>query len=215
MCAISGSFETSMLRELVSLNKYRGTLSHSIMYYNTVSNSISQMFRFKGDINVDDINIPTNCYGVIHTQAPTTNGSDTIHPAAIKTDIDLWYYLWHNGIIKEKDVTRLQKELGMPDEPWDTRLILQNYIVNNTFDNIEGSFSCVMAEPCDNTYNILIFRNEISPMFIDDNLNISSTKFTNSISTEANTIFKLNFQNKHIEKVGVFTTKECPYFYGE
>ena len=51
-------------------------------------------------------------------------------------------------------------------------------------------------------------------MFVDDQLNISSTKFENGTSTEPNKVLKINFTTKALNEVGSFTTKENPYYFG-
>jgi hypothetical protein len=56
-----------------------------------------------------------------------------------------------------------------------------------------------------------LFRNLISPMFIDDNHNISSTKFENSQSLPANIVWTFN-PGEGIIRDGIFNTVENPYY---
>jgi len=51
-------------------------------------------------------------------------------------------------------------------------------------------------------------------MFIDDQLNISSTKFDGSKPTRPNLIFKMNFDEMVLEEEAEFKTKENPYYFG-
>ena len=65
-----------------------------------------------------------------------------------------------------------------------------------------------------NKEHIYIFRNEISPLFFDNNLNISSTEFENSEETEAGVMYKMNLHDKELEVIQRFETKENPYYFG-
>jgi hypothetical protein len=52
-------------------------------------------------------------------------------------------------------------------------------------------------------------------MFIDDSLNISSTKFPGSRETVANHVIKLNFKNNSVILEDEFKTVENPYYFGD
>ena len=58
-------------------------------------------------------------------------------------------------------------------EQWDTGLMHDWLINKKSLDYIDGTFACLRYK----NGKLYIFRNEISPLFIDDELNISSTKF--------------------------------------
>lgn len=212
MCAISGSFNTAELRNLVTLNSYRGQHSHSISYYNCRDKTIN-ISRKMGPLDLADINIPEGHYGICHTQAPTTSAKDesSIHPATVTTDVI--NALWHNGIIKDKDVKRLQQVYDTPEE-WDTKLILHQLIKKDTPNDIDGTFSCLWYKT-DKFGNgkLFLFRNELSPMFVDDFLNISSTKFEGSYPTEPNKIFWMDTDFETLIEKDTFRTTETPYFY--
>jgi hypothetical protein len=62
---------------------------------------------------------------------------------------------------------------------------------------------------------MFVFRNEISPMFYDNDLNFSSTKFEGSKPLEPNKVFKLNLKYKQMTVVSFFSTLENPYFIPE
>jgi hypothetical protein len=50
-------------------------------------------------------------------------------------------------------------------------------------------------------------------MFIDDEMNISSTKFTNSSSTQPDKVYKLDLQNGTYAPIYTFATVENPYYF--
>ena len=56
-----------------------------------------------------------------------------------------------------------------------------------------------------------LFRNEISPLFIDKDYNISSTKFDNSSPLKANIIWNF-IPGECIIEDGTFNTAENPYY---
>jgi hypothetical protein len=147
---------------------------------------------------IDDHPNINDCYIVAHSQAPTTE-SKNIHPAVYGDSL-----LWHNGIVKQKELT---------PGTWDTVWLLEN-ILNYDWgwlSNVDGTFACVMYRDG----NLYVFRNEISPLFIDSHFNISSTKFDGSYSLTPNVVWKLNFDTKLLDAVGYFTTKENPYYIPE
>ena len=206
MCAIVGSFRRDKLLELIELNSYRGSHSYSFTTIDPV-NRLWLRRRDFGTIKPEMIDIPENGYAIVHVQAPTTEAKSTsnIHPA-----MDGDTRLWHNGIIKAHYVSSLQKKFGF-DTNWDTELLLR--AVNSSKDelnHIDGSFSCLWHDGS----TAHLFRNDISPMFYDNELNISSTKFDGSISTPSNSILKMDFQAKCLYNTGYsFKTVENPYFF--
>lgn len=217
MCSISGSFDSGKLRELVELNLYRGQHSWSYSFYDP-EDKVLTVSRGLGELDLDSINIPPGCYGICHTQAPTTEkkGSDSIHPA-LYNDGDKLHALWHNGIIKDREVKRLQLELIAAEEKWDTALLLKHTAIYGTPKDIDGTFSCLWYQPMHYSYgkgNLILFRNEISPMFCDDDLNISSTKFEGSKPTPPNTMLYMDFYDRVLRPEDTFTTVENPYFFG-
>ena len=213
MCAITGSFDTEKLRELVVLNSYRGQHSHSISYYNVETKEMI-VHKNLGDIDLACINIPEGHYGVCHTQAPTTDAKDasSIHPATYVSG-DCVNALWHNGIIKNNAVKRLQEQLKS-DSVWDTQLLLQQVVERHVPSNIDGTFSCLWYKSIEyGKGDLVLFRNDISPMFIDDDMNISSTKFKGSQPTRANFMIQMDLVNRRLVDINVFETVENPYFF--
>lgn len=201
MCSIIGSYSKTKIEELANLNAYRGQHSHSIFVFN---NGVQYRHRQLGALDLSNHNLPDG-YIVVHQQAPTTDSKDvySIHPAEINEHL-----LWHNGIIKTAEISRLKEVLG-DDSVWDTKLLLAYLIQYNNVDNIDGTFSCLW-------YNkqLFLFRNEISPMFYDDSGNISSTKFTGSKSLEPNKIWLFEPSTCTFENcIAEFSTVENPYYF--
>ena len=207
MCSIIGSLDKETIVGLCELNAYRGQHSHSISYYDLENNYFSGIHRSLGPVNYNNIDIPENSYCVVHMQAPTTEdkSSNNIHPAMSHGKI-----LWHNGIIKEKEIQRLQEVYGEVDT-WDTYILLKHMMTVGTPANIDGSFSCLYFD----SYRMYLFRNEIAPMFIDDDFNISSTKFPKSNPTEPNSLLLFEPGLKSLVPILNFNTVEYPYYFGE
>lgn len=205
MCSIIGSFSKQRLHDLSKLNAYRGSHSHSV--YAITENTIDYSHRGYGLLNVPDHSISQidGRYFVAHQQAPTTADMTHMHPAQIGKSL-----LWHNGIIKEDEIKRLQDKYGCLAE-WDTHLLLKHIIDTGNVNDINGTFSCVLHH----NDEWFIFRNEISPMFISDTGDISSTKFAGSTSIPPNIIFKMNILVDKIELMPYdeFVTVENPYYF--
>ena len=209
MCAIVGSFDLKELQNLVKLNAYRGQHSHSFSQFNPATGEIEVLAKKLGDFKLPE-GIKEALYYIAHTQAPTTDAKDeaNIHPHKIgKVD----EYLWHNGILKEDCIERLQYVLGMEDQKWDTALLHNWLDEGESLSKIDGTFSCL--EYLDN--RLFLFRNEISPMFIDmETFTISSTRFPGSIPTKPNIAWDFDLINMQLVKNDEFTTKENPYYFG-
>lgn len=208
MCSIIGSFSKEKVKELAAINAYRGRHSHSITVFSRYTFEVLYQSKDFGPLDVDAHDFPTdNVYIVAHQQAPTTDNKneDSIHPAQIGN-----HMLWHNGIVKDKGVKEIQQRLESTIT-WDTKLILQQLINEDHPDNIDGTFSCVWFDGC----NIIIFRNDISPLFIDSELNISSTKFEDSLPVESNRMFLLetSLGREGLSYIKSFSTVENPYYF--
>lgn len=204
MCGIFCSSDKETLAKLASLNQYRG--AHSFSVYDRVTKKLTKQFgEFDLDVVVD------GNFSICHVQAPTTaeRGLDSVHPAVSYSGNSM---LWHNGIIKDFDVKRLQTKQGV-DTAWDTRLLLQEMMTPNrgwanNLSQINGSFACVMVTGD----RMFAFRNEISPMFYDEQMNFSSVKFEGSTSLPPNKFFLVNAAGKYLLEMGEFETLENPYF---
>lgn len=205
MCAIFGSFNRNKFSKLAEVNGYRGSHSYSISIYDPIKKEIKLIKRDLGKFSMDTVDNYMGVYWIGHIQAPTTDDKDldSVHPSQ-----EDFSWLWHNGIIKDNYVKEMQKEYG--DIKWDTRLLNLRLNDNKSLDEVDGAFSCLRYE----NGNMYLFRNEISPMFIDKELSISSTSFTGARKTTANAVLKLNFDDYNYSVVQKFTTKENPYYFG-
>jgi glutamine phosphoribosylpyrophosphate amidotransferase len=204
MCSIIGSKSKEKLSQLAELNEYRGTHSHSLFVFND-ENEVIYSHRGFGKLVVSDHPV-IGAYYIAHQQAPTTESKSVqaIHPANVDGAL-----LWHNGIIKADDIKRLQ-QLHETDEKWDTKLLLTHYMETSNLSDVDGTFACVMWKD----YEFRIFRNEISPLFCNEQGDISSTKFENSSPIPANKV--LTFDPSYVNMFNVvaeFTTKENPYYF--
>ena len=218
MCAIFGSSDKEKFLELAEANQYRGNKSWSVAQFQTGALKhyrdaerfkLVNLFQGEGELPHHRIRefeeqelLLNNFYYLGHVQAPTTT-SPSIHPSNYDNDL-----LWHNGIIKDYQVKEWQEEYG--NKEWDTELLHRHIILGSSLDDVDGTFSCVRY----NKEHIYIFRNEISPLFFDNNLNISSTEFENSEETEAGVMYKMNLHDKELEVIQRFETKENPYYFG-
>jgi len=205
MCSIVGSFKKEKLVELCKLNEYRGQYSHSISYFDIVTGKL-HVERRLGPVNYDIIDYNHLTYCIVHMQAPTGDQVKSIHPAQHGDK-----YLWHNGILKQEYIKKLRESLGEVCN-WDTFLMLramsENQDIINEFD---GSFSCLMYD----TEQLYLFRNEIAPMFIDNEMNISSTVFEGSRSVEPNKVHHVDFNFDDLFAVRSFKTVNNPYYIPE
>ena len=204
MCAIVASFNKDKLKELFALNAYRGQLSYSCSAIAVNPINGFALERHKGempDTYIDKFmsGIPFDYYYVGHTQAPTTE-SASIHPA-----VDNNVFLWHNGIVKQ----------GTFEGEWDTEWILKGIAKSKVefLSNVDGTFACMLFD--NNSKELFVFRNEISPLFHDFDLNFSSTKFDGSVPLSPNIVWRINLEDKSMQDIGHFTTKENPYYFGE
>lgn len=204
MCSIVGSYSKAKFIELIKLNTYRGTFSHSLTIIKPDGYQICKGF---GPFNEDLLNTEfynDGDYLLGHCQAPT-NGLvqeyDRIHPYQGKIS------LLHNGIIKDAEVGRINSELST-DYVWDTQALAE-YIQDDfsKLSDIEGSFAC----GCIKENELYVFRNAISPLYMDDDANISSTRFTSSNMISNNSIYKLN--KKKFNIVESFNNTHNPYFF--
>ena len=207
MCAIFGSFSRDKFLELAQLNSYRGQHSYSITVYDPMIRAVRVLAKSAGEFSATSLftNAIDGMYIIGHIQAPTTEGKsvDYIHPSEIEQS-----KLWHNGIIKANCIREMQDKLN-DNSPWDTELLHKWIINNKSLGDIDGTFSCLNY----NNNFLYLFRNEISPMFWDEQLNISSTRFLGSMKTPANNLLEIDFVNRKLVKIGSFNTKENPYYF--
>ena len=204
MCGIFASKSKEKFIELMEINAYRGSYSHSIAIVDLQTKNVVRLLKNLGPMDISTIPDSPNkhTWYIGHVQAPTTQDGmcvGNIHPAFEQNN-----YMWHNGIIKEQCIIELQDKTNS-NSNWDTHLLLKYF--NNGYDLslIDGTFACVLIND-----NINVFRNAISPMFVDDDLNISSVRFLGSIPLEPGIVHIIN--DEKLKPLDVtFTTKNNPY----
>lgn len=205
MCALIGAQTKSDFERILKINRYRGEVNHSIALLKMDADlcEMAELVSVEGPYSSsnDDINFDRVDYNFIigHTQAPTGSLS-AIHPAYYQGA-----YLWHNGIVKQKDVK----------DEWDTHSILKG-IVSKGFSHlstVDGSFACFLLMD----KKFYVFRNEICPLFWDPvKLTFSSTKLKDCCSIIApNKVFAVEKYNLNMSfrYVASFVTKENPYYF--
>lgn len=203
MCAITGSLHKEKLKDLYNLNAYRGELNYSLATFKPHKGVVTFQTLFQDDGKmpgtlIDGIPCREGDFIIAHSQAPTTD-SRNVHPAVFGEAM-----LWHNGIIKQSKLS---------PGTWDTAWLLEQIIDYgwSSLSRVDGTFACIMYL----NGNLYVFRNEISPMFIDDRFNISSTKYQGSVPLTPNRVWKLNFNTMYLDAVAYFETMENPYYIPE
>lgn len=215
MCSIVGSFSENKFCELMKLNAYRGEFSHSISYITKEfeSHTEKQFGQFKQiEFRTGLVEQTKDYYYLGHSQAPTGGlvlDANRIHPASNGK-----FKLLHNGIIKSSYVETLRSVLRSSNS-WDTQLLLDYLVENNMnfekLSDIDGAFACALIKE---SQFLTIFRNAPSVLFIDENFNISSTKFEGAKLVDVDSVFSLDLYNKKMKKISSFTSKSDPYYYG-
>ena len=159
------------------------------------------LFQNLGPLNervIDVVLEKDDKFLIAHSQAPTTE-TNNIHPAVYGDAL-----LWHNGIIKQKTLS---------PGTWDTQWLLEQ-ILNygwSALSRVDGTFACIMY----NAGELYVFRNEISPLYYDQDLNFSSTKFESSSPLPPNIVHRLILNRKTFIAEAYFETFENPYFIPE
>lgn len=214
MCSIVGSFDKEIFKKLLRQNQSRGSFSYSFMAIDVQTGGVFGKKNFgEFDCTVVDSS-PDNCYYVGHTQAPTgglVHDLTRIHPAVMSDS-----FLFHNGIIKHSDVERLQKTFNTPDN-WDTRLFLYAIInqgLKPTLNSIDGSFACVFGTN-DAPTSLNVFRSNAGILYCDEDINLSSTFFDNSVRINADTIYTIDFTTKSITPTDTFKSVSSPYYFAD
>lgn len=206
MCGIIGSFSKEKIIELAILNEERGNKAFSFSIFDDWF-KLHKIFRKVGKF--DENFMKRELYGsyfILHIQSPTKITEitpDLIHPASFEENL-----LWHNGMILDNCLKNLKTQLKEKTD-WDTQIILTGLLKEgyNFLQKIEGSFACVYY----NNGKINLFRNKIVPLYVDSELNISSSKFENSKEIESNMVYQIDFKNKQLIKVDKFENDHNPY----
>lgn len=201
MCSIVASFKKEKLQELIEKNQFRGNFSYS---YTELEDNGAPTAQLKGFGEFPPKIIREEKYKISHVQAPTggmLKDCKRIHPTEINLSM-----LWHNGLITPKGVKFLQKEVEV-EEDFDT-LLLHKFIEKYNFNfeklsEVEGLFSCVMLV-VDQLY---LFRTKHGQLWIDEDMNISSIEFKNSVCIPYDKVYEVDLKNKKLIEVSSFKTK--------
>ena len=199
MCSIIGSFDIEILKRLILLNQHRGNFSYSITGINK-----SETKREFGELDPNSLSgMDGNDYYLCHVQAPTgglIKDENRIHP--VKHEDSL---LWHNGILTDSGIKRLQVETEST-ETFDTYLMvkaLDKYGLD-ILNDIEGLFSCVWKNK-DGKY--LVFRTKHGKLYVDENLSISSERFEGSKCINFDTVYEIDWENRVLKPIANFKTR--------
>lgn len=193
MCGIFTSDNEDMFKYLQQINLHRGHVDKISI---TLSNPIQQVKTFhKGQYNVGHIQAPTN-------QIQLENTNTNTQPVFIDGN-----FIVHNGILKQ---SYIEQQINKYRTSFDTEILFR-LILEHGFDilnDVDGSFACIL---CLND-NYYVFRNNPGVIFMDEHLNISTTKFKNSDLIPEGQVFMLNLKDKKTEIVSRFKSKSKPYF---
>jgi hypothetical protein len=211
MCAIFGSFSKEKLLELAKINSDRGNFSYSITAIGLKTRSVLECIKGFGEF-VPEFNFE-NAYYICHIQAPTsatTQDLRRVHPSVIQhPDSDITY-LWHNGVLKHDWYTKSSHY--DPELSWDTDVLHREFTeLFSNIENVDGQFSCVYQDKS----GIFMLRNSEAPMFIDDDMNISSTYYDGARSTLPGHAYEFNFEEKKFDDVWQFKCKSQSYYFGD
>ena len=196
MCGIFAAFNTKTFNELAKLNQYRGYDNYSITALAPMPEGVQSELQGAGKI--PEYGSKDRLYKIGHVQASTSPNS-RIHPVEYRE-----VCMIHNGIVKAS---------GLSDDDWDTEYLLMG--LYNASDpeiflsDLNGSFACILW---DTTGGIVVFRNQTSPLFYDNKLNLSSTKFPGSKELPVNKVFHFDLATRKMTEVGAFENKQSHYF---
>ena len=211
MCSIVASFDKDVFKQLIIHNGSRGSFSHSLTTIDPGNgvdrNSVRQWGSF--DFTLLD-SVPDNHYMIAHCQAPTgglVHDLNRVHP--YEADI---LKLWHNGIITPESMRYINALLGT-EYQWDTQaigeLITQKGF--NSLNPIKGSFACIALYDG----HPYIFRNQIAPLHIDHDLNISSTPWAGLQSIPFNEVMYLDLEIRTAVTMTKINNLYSPFFFDD
>lgn len=216
MCAIFGSFDTSMFEVLYDANKQRGNFASSVVSLSP-SDKEQYILKKKGNINFDKHTYEkgTNYY-LGHVQAPTSADRKweygTSHPFE-----SLSWLVSHNGVLTNHKTIRRQY-CRFIENNVDTAVIvnvLENFtitalddsrtipekIIKNTLEVLEGTFALSIIF-C-HTNEVFIARNG-SMLHYNNKGDYSTMGGTGFKELPEGVIMKLNNKTKRWNKAGKF-----------
>tara|TARA_R110002110_G_scaffold57448_4_gene164149 strand:- start:412 stop:1089 length:678 start_codon:yes stop_codon:yes gene_type:complete len=216
MCAIFGSFDTSMFEVLYEANKKRGNFASSII---SLSNDDQFVRKKQGNIDFDKHTYePSATYFLGHVQAPTsakrTWEYDTSHPFE-----SLSWMVSHNGVLTNHKKVKRQY-CSFLDNNIDTAVIVNTLEYFTQKEHSNGVITVNPVSIIKKTLEVLAGTFALSMVFCDTNEvflarsgSILHRNTRGSYSTMAGTgfkelpegvIVKLNTKTSRWNKVGKF-----------
>tara|TARA_R110002012_G_scaffold49550_2_gene128213 strand:- start:2219 stop:2896 length:678 start_codon:yes stop_codon:yes gene_type:complete len=216
MCAIFGSFDTSMFEVLYEANKQRGNFASSIV---SLSHDDQFIRKKKGDIDFDKYTYePKTNYYLGHVQAPTSAerkwNYNTSHPFE-----SMSWLVSHNGVLTNHKKLR-DTYCDFSTNKVDTSIIVNllehftelelkkgKFIVNrkrvikNTLEKLAGTFALSMVF-CD-TNEVFIARSG-SVLHYNNKGDYSTTGGMGFKELPEGTIMRLNNETKRWNKISNF-----------
>jgi len=194
MCGIFASFNTRTFNRLAKLNQYRGHDAFSI----TAMDDGGVTSQLQGEGKVPEYGADDPLYKIGHCQSCTSPNS-RIHPVEYHE-----VSMIHNGIVKAR---------GLGEGDWDTEYLLRGLYdaedPEQFLSDLNGSFACIAW---DLRGGIVVFRNQTSPLFYDEEMNLSSTPFDGSKELPTNKVFNFSEGTRSMIEVATFDNKQSHYF---
>lgn len=202
MCGLFAAKTKRELVELAKSNIHRGSRTHSVSTFNDGRLTVQ---KYKGSF--DATNVPeTADFFIVHVQAPTGTSAKA-HPAVVGPINGECTYVWHNGILK--DVYMQNQSF----KEWDTQHIAEHLRFERDLNELDGSFACFSYDGKHS--QLSVFRNEISPMFMNEDTNaFSSTKtILTPYPIDPNKVFNIDLKTFKMTVSQEFKTLNNPYFF--
>lgn len=166
MCGIAASLDQDRLKELASLNRYRGTGDMSMFAYKPGEALFDIDIKRESEGDLDRLidQFEPGYLNILHMQTKT---SRTAMSQPVMNESGQW--LIHNGMMRESGES--VHYVG-----YDSDLLLQsigNFGLKKALESFNGSFACI----CTNQdHELQFFRNRSAPLCVDfTNQDIAST----------------------------------------
>jgi|TARA_R100001163_G_C5063242_1_gene200466 glucosamine 6-phosphate synthetase-like amidotransferase/phosphosugar isomerase protein len=214
MCAIFGSFNTSMFEVLYQANKQRGNFASSIV---SLSEDDQFIKKKKGDIDFDKYtHQPKTNYYLGHVQAPTSSmrayNYDTSHPFE-----SISWLVSHNGVLTNHKKLNTVYNLSTRVDTGAIVALLEYFtnlehkkgkiivdakkVIKKTLEQLSGTYALSIVF-CD-TNEVFLARSG-SLLHYNNNGDYSTLTGEGFKELPEGVILKLNFKTRRWNKVGQF-----------
>lgn len=214
MCAIFGSFNTSMFEVLYQANKLRGNFASSIV---SLSEDDQFIKKKKGDIDFDKYtHQPKTNYYLGHVQAPTSSmrayNYDTSHPFE-----SISWLVSHNGVLTNHKKLNTVYNLSTRVDTGAIVALLEYFtnlehkkgkiivdakkVIKKTLEQLSGTYALSIVF-CD-TNEVFLARSG-SLLHYNNNGDYSTLTGEGFKELPEGVILKLNFKTRRWNKVGQF-----------